>query len=96
MLTSRDEYIARMKKQLDEWNASISAMEERGHEIKEEAKVKYQEQLAALRVHRAEGEKKLEEMQAASESTWEQVKLETDHVWEAFKDSYQTFVGHFK
>jgi len=96
MLTSRDEYVARMKTQLDEWNASISALEERGHEIKEDAKVKYQEQLVALRAQRAEGEKKLEEMQAATESTWEQVKLETDNVWEAFKDSYHAFVAHFK
>jgi len=85
-----------MKAQLDEWNANISALEEKGHEIKEDAKVKYQDQLAALRVQRAEGEKKLEEMQAASESTWEQVKVETDNVWEAFKDSYQAFTAHFK
>jgi RNA-splicing ligase RtcB len=85
-----------MKAQLDEWNASIAALEEKGNEIKEDAKVKYQEQLTALRAQRAEGEKKLEEMQAATESTWEQVKMETDNVWEAFKESYQAFVRHFK
>lgn len=96
MLTSRDEYIAKMKAQLDEWNASISALEEKGHEIKEEARVKYEEHLVTLRERRAEGEKKLAEMQAATESTWEQVKLETDNVWEALKDSYQAFVAHFK
>jgi RNA-splicing ligase RtcB len=71
-------------------------LEEKGNEVKEDAKVKYQEQLTALRAQRAEGEKKLEEMQAATESTWEQVKMETDNVWEAFKESYQAFVRHFK
>lgn len=96
MLTSRDEYIAKMKVQLDEWNASITALEEKGHEIKEEFRVKYEEQLAALRAKREAGEKKLEEMEAATESTWEQVKLETDNVWEAFKDSYRAFTAHFK
>jgi RNA-splicing ligase RtcB len=85
-----------MKAQLDEWNARIAALEEKGNEVKEDAKVKYQEQLTALRAQRAEGEKKLEEMQAATESTWEQVKMETDNVWEAFKESYQAFVRHFK
>ncbi|MGA7979293.1 MAG: hypothetical protein WCA32_03600 [Chromatiaceae bacterium] len=85
-----------MKAQLDEWDASIAALEEKGNEIKADAKVKYQEQLTALRAQRAEGAKKLEEMQAATESTWEQVKMETDNVWEAFKESYQAFVRHFK
>jgi len=84
-----------MKAQIDEWSKSIAAMEEKGNEIKEDAKLKYQEQLAVLRVQRAEGEKKLEEVQAASESTWEQVKAESDNVWEAFKDSYQAFAAHF-
>ncbi|MBK1709114.1 MULTISPECIES: hypothetical protein [Marichromatium] len=96
MFSSKDDYVAKMKSQLDEWNASIAAMEEKGDEIKGEAKVKYQEQLAALRVQRAEGEKKLKEVQAASENTWEQVKRESDNVWEAFKDSYQAFAAHFK
>jgi len=96
MLSSRDQYVEKMKAQLDEWNARIAALEEKGNEVKEDAKVKYQEQLTALRAQRAEGEKKLEEMQAATESTWEQVKMETDNVWEAFKESYQAFVRHFK
>ncbi|MBK1724810.1 hypothetical protein CKO23_21805 [Thiocystis violacea] len=96
MLPSRDEYIATMKAQLDEWNANIAALEEKGNEIKEDAKVKYQEHLVALRAQRAEGEKKLDEMLAASENTWDQVKLEADNVWEAFKDSYQAFTAHFK
>ncbi len=96
MMTTRDEYIAKMKKQLDEWNAEIDSLVERGHEIKEDARAKYQEQLVALRAKRAEGEKKLEEMQAASESTWEQIKVETEHVWDAFKDAFSTFKTHFK
>lgn len=95
MLT-RDEYVAQAKLRLDEWNKEIDALEARGHEIQADAKVKYQEQLALLRTKRAEGEKKLDEMQAATESTWEQIKIETDNVWEAFKDSVTAFRAHFK
>ncbi|ADC62093.1 sll1863 family stress response protein [Allochromatium vinosum] len=96
MSKSRDEYIAAMKKQLDEWSEHIADLEKKGHKIKEDARVEYEEHLAALHTRRAEGEKKLAEMRAATESTWEQVKLETDNVWEAFKDSYQAFTAHFK
>lgn len=95
MLT-KDEYVAEMKKQLDAWSQEIDALQERGHEIKEDARVKYEEQLVALRAKREEGEKKLEEMQAAAESNWEQFKVESDRVWEALKDSFDTFKSHFK
>ena len=95
MLT-KDEYVAEMKTQLDAWSKEIDALQERGHEIKEDAKVKYQEQLVALRAKREEGEKKLQEMQDVAESNWEQFKAESDHVWEAFKDSFNTFKSHFK
>ena len=95
MLT-KDEYVAEMKKQLDAWSTEIDALQERAHEIKEEAKVKYEEQLVALRAKREEGEKKLEEMQAVAENNWEQFKAESDHVWEALKDSFNTFKSHFK
>lgn len=95
MLT-RDEYIEKMKQQLDDWNKEIDALELRTHEFKEDAKAKYQEQLIALRAKRDEGEKKLEEMKAASESSWEKIKLESENVWEAFKDSAQAFKAHFK
>ncbi len=95
MLT-KEEYVAEMKKRLDEWTVEIDALQEKGHEIKEDAKVKYQEHLVALRAQRVEGEKKLEEMQAAGEHTWEEFKAGTENVWEAMKDSAAAFRAHFK
>lgn len=95
MLT-KDEYVAEMKKRLDEWNAEIEVWEAKGNELKEDARVKYQEQLVVLRAKREEGAKKLEEMQAAAESSWEHLRVEAERVWEAMKDSANTFRSHFK
>jgi chromosome segregation ATPase len=95
-MSSKNEYIATMKAQLDEWHAEIVALEAKSHEIKEEAKANYEEQLTALRVKRHEGEKKLEELRLASETTWEQVKGEAEHVRLAFMDAVRTFRSHFK
>ncbi|WP_295446815.1 hypothetical protein [uncultured Thiodictyon sp.] len=95
-MSTKDEYVASMKRQLDVWSAEIDALEAKAHEVREDAKEKYAEQLSALRVKRDEGEKKLEEMKAASESAWEQVKVEADKAWAALKDSVQTFQSHYK
>ena len=46
MLT-RDEYVAKMKKQLDEWSAEMDVLEAKAQKTKEAAKEKYQEQLVA-------------------------------------------------
>jgi hypothetical protein len=95
MLT-KDEYVSEMKKRLDEWSVEIDALELRADEFKEDAKVKYQEQLVALRAKREEGEKRLAELRSATESSWESLKAGTESVWEALKDSAKTFQSHFK
>lgn len=95
-MSTRDEYVAKLKTQLDEWSSEIGVLEEKARDVKAEALVKYQEQLSALRVKRDEGEAKLEEIKAAGESSWEQLKIETENVWQAFKDSALAFQAHFK
>jgi len=95
-MSTRDEYVARMKRQLDEWSAELDALEAKSQETQESTKLKYQQQLSALRTQRLEGEKKLEAVKAATEDSWERLKAETDNVWEAFKDSAQAFKAHFK
>ncbi|EGV19450.1 sll1863 family stress response protein [Thiocapsa marina] len=95
MLT-KDEFIADMKTRIDAWNAEIDVLQEKAHDIKEDAKVKYEEQLLSVRAAGVEGEKRLEEMQAATESNWEQLKLETERAWDAFKDSFNTFKSHYR
>jgi predicted nucleic acid-binding Zn-ribbon protein len=95
-MSTRDDYIAKMKTQLDAWNAEIDALEDKASDVRADVKVKYDEQLAALRVKRQEGEKKLDEMQEASETAWEQIKTESENVWAAFKDSVEAFQQHFK
>ena len=74
----------------------MDTWEVKAHEAQESAKLKYQEQLSALRTTRLEGEKKLDAIKAATEDSWEQLKAETDNAWEAFKDSVQAFKTHFK
>jgi chromosome segregation ATPase len=73
-MSKRDEYVATMKRQLDEWNAEMDALEAKAQEAQEAAKLKFQEQLSALRTQRLAGEKKLEAVQTATEDSWERLK----------------------
>jgi len=95
-VSARDEYVARMKRELDEWSAEMDALEAGAHEAREDAKVKYQEQLSALHTKRLEGEKRLQAIKAATGDSWEQLRADTENVWDAFKDSVHAFKAHFK
>ena len=95
-MLKKDEALAAMKKQLGEFSAEIDALETRAHEVKDEARAAFQEQLVALRANRQEGEKKLEEMKSATEDSWSRLKAESDNVWDAWRDSLSAFKAHFK
>ena len=95
-METRDEYVAKMKKKLDEWNKDMKAMESNAHKIKEDAKAKYQAQLKELKAKHQEGEKNLEAIKAAADNTWESLKSGTEKVWGALTDSMQEFKKHFK
>jgi hypothetical protein len=95
-MTTKDEYVAKMKQRLDKWSAEMDVLEAKALQTQEDAKLKYQEQLVALRIKRKEGEEKLEAIKSANEDTWEQLKKDTENVWDAFKDSVKAFRDHFK
>ena len=95
MLT-RDEYVTKMQQRLNKWSAEMDALEAKAHKTKEDTKVKYQEQLIALRAKRQEGEKQLEAIRSASESSWERLKPETENIWEALTDSVNQFKSQLK
>lgn len=95
MLT-KDEYVAESQSRLHGWNAEIAAMEAKEPDIEDDAKLQYRALLAGLREKRDEGERKLAELQSATESSWEHLKAGTESVWEALKDSARTFQSHFK
>lgn len=94
-MTARDEYVAAMKRQLDEWSADMDALDAQARKTRADYDAKYQEQINALRAKRQEGEKRLAAIKAATEDSWERLKAETDNVWEAFRDSARAFKAHF-
>lgn len=82
-MSLKDEYIAKLKAQLDEWSAEIDELEVKAHLAKADAKDKYQEQLAVLKTKRDEAKSKVNELQGAAEDAWEELKKGGEEAWEA-------------
>lgn len=90
-MTTRDIYITKMKLQLDELNLQMGKLEARGQEAREDLRDKYKAEMAKLHAQSEVAKAKLADMQASSESAWDNMVAEMDKVRDAFVHSFSYF-----
>ena len=90
-MTTRDTYINKMKLQLDELNLQMGKLEARAQEAREDVRDKYKLEMAKLHEQSEAAKAKLAEMQASSESAWDNMVAEMDKVRDAFLHSFSYF-----
>lgn len=90
-MTKRDEYIEKMKLQLDELDAKMDKLEAKATVAKEDVRVKYKEEMTKLREQSKLAKGKLQEVKAAGEDKWEAVVSEMEKVRDAVIHSFNYF-----
>jgi hypothetical protein len=93
-MKTREEYIVKMKQQLDELNLAIEEYESKAHQAQVEAQITYKDNLFKLRQQLALTHEKLEELKASSENSWDQLVTETERVRAVLVDSFHYFKTH--
>jgi len=94
-MSTRDVYIAKMKIQLDELNLKMEKLEVKAKEAKEDARDKYKEEMAKLHQQSRLAISKLDELKAATETSWEAMVAEMEKVRDAFTSSFHYFKSKF-
>lgn len=94
-MSTKDEYVAKLKMQLDEWSSDIDALEVKAHLAKADLKDKYAEQIADLKAKKIEAEGKLSELQDAAEEAWEEIKKGSESIWETLKTTFNEAKSKF-
>ena len=95
-MSKRDEYVAKMKAQLDEWNEDLEGLEAKLAETAEPIKSKLEPQLAKARSSYASAGQKLSELRGAGEESWDDLTGEVEHVWKALRQSINYFKSQLK
>lgn len=95
-MTKREEYIAKMKLQLDELDAKMDKLEVKAKEAREDARAKYKEELAKLRQQSRLAQGKLEELKVSGEEKWDAMVAEMEKIRDAIAHSYNYFKSQFK
>jgi prefoldin subunit 5 len=96
MTTQRDEFIEKMKKQLDDINKQMKDYEKEAEEAGEKAAAEYDAQVDKLREHGKQLQAKLDEMRLASEDSWDRMMEEARKIRDAFIHSLNYFRSQLK
>jgi len=93
---NREEYVEKMKTQLDQWNAEVTKWEAKAKASQADMKAQYEEQLEALRSRRDEAMYTLHQLQVASGVAWMDMMKGADAAWKAMAEAFGKARSHFE
>ncbi len=95
-MTTRDEYVANLKTQLDRWNADMEVWEAKAKSAQEDAKKRYEEQLKVLAEQREKAQYNLRLLESASAAAWTEISRGADEAWERMREAVAQARTHFE
>lgn len=82
MTTNRDETIAKLESQLDEWNAALGRMESSTRRLGRESRDRIDERVEDLKQRVQKNRERLEEIRRLSDEAWSKLQESVHDVWE--------------
>ncbi|MGE5098175.1 MAG: hypothetical protein ACM3SO_23775 [Betaproteobacteria bacterium] len=95
-MTTRDEYVAKLQRQLDQWNADIAVWESKARTAQADAKKRFELELGELRAQREKALYNLRLLESASASAWAEVTHGADEAWERMRAAIAKARKHFE
>ena len=95
-MKTKDEYIESLASELKEWSAQIDLLAVKTENAAADVKVKYAEELDALRARQHAAAEKMKELEEASGDAWGTVKETADKVWNDLRTGLASTVSKFK
>jgi len=86
-MANRDEYVKKLKSQLDQWNAEVAKWEAHAKQAQAGVQAEYQKQLQQYRSRRDEALAQLRKVQSASAEAWSDMMRGTDDAWRKMQEA---------
>ena len=87
-MSTRDEYLQKIKAQLDAWDDDIDKLEEKAREAQVDMQEQYAKQLANMREMRDDAMARYVELQDAAGNAWDALVAGTEKAWHAWLDAF--------
>ena len=94
-MTKRDEYIEKLKGQLDQWNAEVAKWEAKARQAQAGARDGYDKQLEDLRGQRDQALEQMKRVQVATGDAWVDLVRGADDAWAKMGKALEEARTHF-
>lgn len=94
-MVNRDEYVKKLKSQLDQWNAEVTKWEAQAKQAQAGVQAEYQKQLQQYRSRRDEALAQLHKVQSASADAWSDMMRGTDDAWKKMQEAFNQARSRF-
>ena len=94
-MKNRDEYVTKLKGQLDRWNADMAKWEAQAKVAQADAKKRFEEQLATVRAQREKALYNLKLLEGASQAAWSDFARGADEAWDRMRAAMEKASTHF-
>jgi hypothetical protein len=95
-MATRDEYVEKMKMQLDTWNAELAKWEAKAKSAQADAKPQIDRQVELIKQHRENAMYQMKLMQAAAGEAWVDLAKGADEAWASMREAFDKASSHFK
>ena len=95
-MADRDDYVKKLKSQLDHWNAEMAIWETQTKAAQASMRAEYDKQLAAFRQKRDHAIEQLTKVQSASGEAWKDLARGADEAWAKMREAFDKAHSHFK
>ncbi len=93
---TRDEYVAKLKTQLDEWNTQAAVWETKAKDAQAGARAEFERQLALLKAQQENAAYQMRLLQNASADAWKDLSAGADAAWKQMSETFARAAGHFE
>jgi multidrug resistance efflux pump len=94
-MSKRDEYVDKLKAQLDQWNTEVAKWEAKAQQAQAGARVEYEKQLKELRRQRDQALEQMKRVQAATGDAWVELVRGADEAWAKMREALEKSRSHF-
>jgi len=94
-MNKREQYIEKLKLQLDEWNAEVAKWEAKTRGAQADMRIEYEKQLETFRRQRDRGLEQMQKVQAATGDAWIDLVRGADEAWAKMREAFEKAHSHF-
>ena len=94
-MSTRDAYVAKLKAQLDEWNAEVKKWEAKAKGAQSDMRIEYEKQLDGFRRQRDQAMEQMRQVQAAAGDAWVDLARGADEAWAKAREAFAKASSHF-